>query len=168
LRRPPTLWTGRTKSRPARREAEHKLEPGHRQQAQPRDEDKVLLQRLYAVPQPRPVHSLDEAVEAQEHHRKSRRAPAGLRSGQESGERAGFRRGLREEGRHRGDGLADGQGLRHAQIPRYVGLQKTQLHHLLSAAALNFVGVGEWLMGMPRAKTRRSPFARLIASPAPA
>lgn len=49
---------------------------------------------------------------------------------------------------------------------RYVGLEKTQLHHLLSAAALNFVRVGEWLMGMPRAKTRRSPFARLIASPA--
>ena len=51
---------------------------------------------------------------------------------------------------------------------RYVGLEKTQLHHLLSAAALNFVRVGEWLMRMPKATTRRSPFARLIASPAPA
>ena len=49
-----------------------------------------------------------------------------------------------------------------------MGLQKTQLHHLLSAAALNFVRVGEWLMGTPKATTRRSPFARLIAAPAAA
>ena len=49
---------------------------------------------------------------------------------------------------------------------RYVGLEKTQLHHVLSAAALNFLRVGEWLMGMPKATTRRSPFARLIATPA--
>jgi transposase len=47
---------------------------------------------------------------------------------------------------------------------RYVGLEKTQLHHLLSAAALNFLRVGEWLMGIPKAATRRSPFARLIAA----
>jgi transposase len=51
---------------------------------------------------------------------------------------------------------------------RYVGLAKTQLHHVLSAAALNFLRVGEWLMGIPRAPTRRSPFARLVAAPAAA
>ena len=45
---------------------------------------------------------------------------------------------------------------------RYVGLEKTQLHHLLSAAALNFLRVGEWLMGMPKATTRRSSCTRLI------
>ncbi len=51
---------------------------------------------------------------------------------------------------------------------RYVGLEKTQLHHLLSGAALNFLRVGEWLTGTSKATTRRSPFARLIAAPAAA
>ena len=49
---------------------------------------------------------------------------------------------------------------------RYVGLEKTRLHHLLSAAAMNFLRVGEWLMGTPKATTRRSPFAKLTAAPA--
>jgi transposase len=48
---------------------------------------------------------------------------------------------------------------------RYVGLTKTHLQHLLVAAAVNFLRVGEWLMGVPKAKTRRSPFARLMAGP---
>jgi transposase len=51
---------------------------------------------------------------------------------------------------------------------KYVGLAKTHLQHLLSAASLNFVRVGEWLMGVPKATTRRSPFARLMAQPAAA
>jgi len=46
-----------------------------------------------------------------------------------------------------------------------VGLEKTQLHHLLSAAALNFLRVGEWLSGVEKPKTRCSPFARLMAQP---
>jgi transposase len=46
---------------------------------------------------------------------------------------------------------------------RYIGLRKTHLQHLLSAASLSFLRVGEWLMGIPKAKTRRSPFARLMA-----
>jgi transposase len=48
---------------------------------------------------------------------------------------------------------------------RYVGLDKTHLHHLLSATSLSFLRVGEWLMGIPKATTRRSPFARLMAGP---
>jgi transposase len=52
-------------------------------------------------------------------------------------------------------------GLRRA---RYVGLAKVHLQHLLTAAALNFVRVGLWLVGAPRATTRRSPFARLITA----
>ncbi|MBA3791757.1 MAG: IS1182 family transposase [Rubrobacter sp.] len=48
---------------------------------------------------------------------------------------------------------------------RYIGLSKTHLHHLLSATSLSFLRVGEWLMGVPRATTRRSPFARLMAGP---
>jgi transposase len=51
---------------------------------------------------------------------------------------------------------------------RYIGLRKTHLHHLLSATSLSFLRVGEWLMGEPKAKTRRSPFARLVAQPAAA
>jgi len=52
-------------------------------------------------------------------------------------------------------------GLRHT---RYMGLAKTHLQHLATAAALNFVQLGEWLTGTPRAKTRCSPFAALNAA----
>jgi transposase len=57
-------------------------------------------------------------------------------------------------------------GLRRA---RYVGLAKTRLQHLATAAALNVVRVGAWLLENVRAKTRRSTFAALnpqLASPA--
>jgi len=49
-------------------------------------------------------------------------------------------------------------GLRQA---RDVGLAKTHFQHLATAAALNFVRLGEWLTGTPRAKTRGAPFATL-------
>jgi Transposase DDE domain len=52
-------------------------------------------------------------------------------------------------------------GLRQA---RYIGLAKTHLQHLATAAALNVVRLGEWLTGTPRAKTRCSPFAALKAA----
>ncbi len=45
---------------------------------------------------------------------------------------------------------------------RYIGLARTRLGHLLTAAALNFLRLGEWFMDVPRAKTRRSPFATLM------
>jgi len=45
---------------------------------------------------------------------------------------------------------------------RYIGLPRTRLGHLLTAAALNFLRLGEWFMDVPRAKTRRSPFATLM------
>jgi transposase len=48
---------------------------------------------------------------------------------------------------------------------RYIGLAKTHLQHLLSATSLSFLRVGEWLMGVPKATTRRSPFARLMLAP---
>ncbi len=51
-------------------------------------------------------------------------------------------------------------GLRQA---RSIGLTKTKLQHLLTAAALNFVRVDEWLADTPRVATRRSPFAKLMA-----
>jgi transposase len=52
-------------------------------------------------------------------------------------------------------------GLRQA---RYVGLAKTHFQHLATAAALNFVRLGEWLAGTPRATTRGSPCAALKAA----
>jgi transposase len=51
---------------------------------------------------------------------------------------------------------------------RYIGLTKTHLHHLLSAISLSFLRVAEWLMEVPKAKTRCSPFARFMAQPAAA
>jgi transposase len=44
---------------------------------------------------------------------------------------------------------------------RYRGLAKTHLQHLLTAVALHVVRLGEWWLGTPPAKTRRSPFAVL-------
>ncbi|MDQ6906381.1 MAG: transposase [Chloroflexota bacterium] len=45
---------------------------------------------------------------------------------------------------------------------RYIGLARTRLRHLLTAAALNFLRLGEWFTGSSPAKTRRSPFATLM------
>ncbi len=49
-------------------------------------------------------------------------------------------------------------GLREA---RYLGLAKTTLQHVCTAAALNLIRVAEWLAGTPHATTRCSPFAAL-------
>jgi transposase len=50
-------------------------------------------------------------------------------------------------------------GLRRA---RYIGLAKTHLQNLITAAALNVLRVGAWLAERPRAPTRFSPFAALM------
>jgi transposase len=44
---------------------------------------------------------------------------------------------------------------------RYIGLERTHLQHLATAAALNLVRSMTWFNGLPRAQTRRSAFARL-------
>ena len=49
---------------------------------------------------------------------------------------------------------------------RYVGLPTVHLQHALSAAALNLVRVGDWVMGRRRAHTRTTPFARWVAAAA--
>ena len=51
---------------------------------------------------------------------------------------------------------------------RYVGLARTHLGHVLTATAVNFVRIGEWLAGTPRAKTRHPPFADVLAPAAAA
>lgn len=45
---------------------------------------------------------------------------------------------------------------------RYIGLAKTHLQHILTAAGINIVRVVAWLQGIPRAKTRVSHFAALV------
>jgi len=47
---------------------------------------------------------------------------------------------------------------------RYIGLAKTRLQHVLTAAAVNLVRVAEWCAGIPVAKTRCSRFAALQAA----
>jgi len=49
-------------------------------------------------------------------------------------------------------------GLRRA---KYIGLAKTRLQHVITAAALNVVRAGAWLAGVPRAQTRQAPFVAL-------
>jgi hypothetical protein len=49
---------------------------------------------------------------------------------------------------------------------RYIGLAKTQLQHVVTAAAMNLVRLGAWLAGTPLARTRQSAFARLMLQPA--
>ncbi len=48
---------------------------------------------------------------------------------------------------------------------RYVGEAKTHLQHVLTAAAIDLVRVGDWLMGRRPAATRVTPFAQLAAVP---
>jgi len=47
---------------------------------------------------------------------------------------------------------------------RYIGLAKTHLHHVLTAAGLDVLRVGAWLTDTPLARTRSSPFASLAAA----
>jgi transposase len=46
---------------------------------------------------------------------------------------------------------------------RYVGLTRVRLGHMLMAVGLNVRRLGEWLLETARAKTRITPFARLMA-----
>jgi transposase len=56
------------------------------------------------------------------------------------------------------------QGVRRCGLrrSRYRGLSRTHLGHVLTAAALNFVRVADWLAGQPRAQTKPSHFATLM------
>jgi transposase len=55
------------------------------------------------------------------------------------------------------------QGVRAYELreTRYIGLAKTHLQHILTAAGINIVRIVAWLSGIPRAKTRVSHFAAL-------
>jgi transposase len=58
------------------------------------------------------------------------------------------------------------QGTRRGSLrcARYIGLAKTHLQQLLMATAINLLRVGAWLLDIPRAQTRRSPFAALASA----
>ena len=47
---------------------------------------------------------------------------------------------------------------------RYIGLDKTHLQQVAASAAINLKRVVDWINDVPRAKTYRSPFAKLIAA----
>jgi transposase len=47
---------------------------------------------------------------------------------------------------------------------RYIGLDKTRLQHILSAAAMNLTRAVAWMMDVPKAQTRMSHFAALAHS----
>ncbi len=55
------------------------------------------------------------------------------------------------------------QGIRRSELrrSRYRGLAKTHLQHVITATAINLLRVAAWLADLPRAQTRRSPFAAL-------
>ncbi len=57
------------------------------------------------------------------------------------------------------------QGVRAFKLrrARYIGEAKTNLQHVLTAVAMNFVRVGRWLMGEPLAHTRQTRFVRLMS-----
>lgn len=46
---------------------------------------------------------------------------------------------------------------------RYIGLARVHLAHLLTAAGLHVLRLGEWFLATTRAKSRITPFARLMA-----
>jgi transposase len=46
---------------------------------------------------------------------------------------------------------------------RYIGLRRVYLGHILTAVGLNVLRLGEWFLKAARAKTRITPFARLMA-----
>ena len=48
---------------------------------------------------------------------------------------------------------------------RYLGLAKTRLDHLVTAAAINLQRLWAWWTETPLAQTRRSAFAALASSP---
>lgn len=54
-------------------------------------------------------------------------------------------------------------GLRRA---RYIGMAKTHLQHLMTATAINFKRIYNWLQGTPQAATRTSQFAKLMTQEA--
>ena len=62
------------------------------------------------------------------------------------------------------------RGIRSTRLrrTRYIGLARVHLGHILTAVGLNVLRLGEWFLETARAKTRITPFARLMADGAAA
>lgn len=80
-------------------------------------------------------------------------------------EREGTAEYAREYARRAGVEGTISQGVRSCGLrrSRYVGLARTHLQHVLTAAAVNVMRLAAWLAATPRAQTRRSAFALLMA-----
>jgi transposase len=57
------------------------------------------------------------------------------------------------------------QGVRAFELrrSRYIGLAKTHVQHVATAAAINFARLADWCVGIPKAQTRQSKFAAMAA-----
>ena len=57
------------------------------------------------------------------------------------------------------------RGIRSTRLrrTRYMGLARVHLGHILTAVGLNVLRLSEWFLETARAKTRLTPFARLMA-----
>jgi predicted HicB family RNase H-like nuclease len=64
--------------------------------------------------------------------------------------------------------LSRGMRNRRLRRTRYIGLARVHLGHILTAVGLNVLRLGEWFLQTARAKTRITPFARLMADTAAA
>ena len=58
--------------------------------------------------------------------------------------------------------LSEGVRAHGLRRSRYIGLAKTHLQHLMTAAAINCKRIHNWLAGVPHAATRTSQFVRLM------
>ena len=60
------------------------------------------------------------------------------------------------------------QGVRSCELrrSRYIGVARTHLQHLMTAAAMNVVRMLHWLAEIPKATPRASPFVRLYQAAA--
>jgi len=58
------------------------------------------------------------------------------------------------------------QGVRTFELrrSRYIGLAKTHVQHVATAAAINLARLADWFAGIPKAQTRQTKFAALAAS----
>ena len=80
-------------------------------------------------------------------------------------QREGTKAFQKEYDRRAGIEATISRGVRTSRLRRtlYIGLKRTHLGHVLTAVGLNWLRLGEWLLEIPRAKTRHSPFTRLMA-----
>jgi Transposase DDE domain len=53
----------------------------------------------------------------------------------------------------------------HLRRSRYIGLAKTHLQHVLTAAAMNLIRIAAMLGGTPLARTSQSAFTKLMMLP---